>query len=247
MRDGNGTKATDGKRHRALSLAIGTITAGGAIATFAIKDDVIALGQSMLYAASGGTLIGTQVTPSCVTVALMTAIMLVAYVAAKTIAEGVCSLWREQATPLEAACTTLACVAGMGVLTASVPVMPSLAVSAGVGAIAVALLMLWTCLLRPDVGKRLSLVPLARRAASARDASHAVSGGMASPQEIRDWDDTGTISDAPGGGTSDWRRTEGITRQGEPRHAGDTHDCDDGHQPEAAPGDGIQPQVADRD
>lgn len=233
-------------RHRVLSVALGSITIGGIIAALVLKDNVITIGQSMLYTASGGTLVGMQITPTPTTIAIMTALVLVAYIAAKTVADGVYSLWKEEATAGETATATIACIIGIGVLAVTLPPMPSLATSAGIGAAIVALLMLWTCLLHPDIGDRMSIVPLTRRSAAARSSSHASSDGMALPQEIRDSNDMGkkpgTADDTP-----DWQRIAEITAQGELHDAGDTHDRDNGNQPATAPGHDVQPPMADSD
>lgn len=235
-----------GRRHRVLSVALGGITICGIIAALELKDDVITLGQSMLYAASGGTLVGMQVTPTPTTVAIMTALVLVVYVAAKTVADGVCSLWREEATAGDTAIATLAIVIGMGIIAVTLPIMPNLATSAGMGAAIVTLLILWTCLLRPDIGDRMSLVPLARRSAAARGSSHASCDGMASSQEIRDSDDMGKTPEAADG-TPDWQRISDTVEKGELHDAGDTHDRNHGNQPTTAPGHGVQPPMADSD
>jgi len=240
------TRTVTGRRHRVLAVALGSITIGGVIAALVLKDNVITLGQSMLYTASGGTLIGMQTTPTPTTIAIMTALALITYAAAKTIADGVYSLWKEEATAGETATATSACVIGISVLAVTLPPMPSLATSAGIGTAIVALLILWTCLLRPDIGDRMSLVPLTRRSAAARGSLHASSDGMASPREIRDSNGMkkkpGTTEDMP-----DWQRILEITEQEELHDAGDTHDRDNGNQPATAPGHDVQPPMVDSD
>lgn len=218
-------------RHRVLSVTLGALAAAGLVAEFALRQDAIALGQRVLHDASGGVLTGMQVVPTTLSVCVMSALMLACYVAAKTVAECVWALWREPASAASVAGTLLAYALGVAVVAASMPVMPSLATSAWAGAAMVAVLLLWTCLLRPDVGLRLSLVPLARRAA-ARDALRASGAGMA-----------GVPTD--GGRDSDIARDEGEHEQGEPSDdARDAHDSDDGDQPVAASGNDVQRQVA---
>lgn len=227
------------RTHRVLSVTLGCVTAAGIAIAFALSDRVIAFGQSMLYAMSGGQIVGTQVTPSAATIAIMTAIMLVSYIAVKTLAEGICVLWDELATAGETALTALGCVIGMIVLSLALPMAPNLATSAGPGAVIVALLILLTCLLRPDIGGRTSLLPLERRA-SARSGSPTKAG------EIRD-SSAAEAGDEATMGTPDWQGAVGAIGQEELQHAGDTHDCDDGHQPGSDSGDDVQPPVAHRD